>query len=90
MLPPTLTQAHGAMHRYVLYEGERLAVDNGHVVAWSPGIEMRVGWAAEVNAGDASWSRSLLAGEGWMCHFVGPGEVWVQTHRKPPSSRSRK
>lgn len=64
------------------------------VVAWSPGMEPRVGWAAEgdIEPGSAwaPWARSIASGEGLMCFFEGPGEVWVQTHKRPePARRSR-
>ena len=76
---------HGALHCEKLSAGERMAVDNGHVVAWSPNLNMEVGFAAKGSA-----FRSLASGEGLMCFFEGPGEVWVQTHAPEPHGRSSK
>ena len=52
------------------------------VVAWSPNVGMEVGLAVRGSA-----FRSMASGEGLMCHFEGPGEVWVQTHVEPPERR---
>jgi len=74
---------HGALHQVPIARGETLSVDNGHVVAWSPALEMEIGWAAR----DSAW-RSVASGEGLMCHFQGPGEVFVQSHALAPEVRS--
>ena len=76
------SNGHGALHKIFIASGERLSVDNGHLVAWSPNLEMRVGWAARGSA----W-RSLASGEGLMCHFEGPGEVFVATHGRPRQTK---
>jgi uncharacterized protein (TIGR00266 family) len=81
---------HGGLHCCKLAHGEKLSVDNGHVVGWSPGMQPEIGWAA--GSGSGSFFRSIASGEGLVCRFEGPGEVWVQTHAAPPSrsgSRSR-
>ena len=71
--------AHGGLHRFELAPGETLSVDNGHVVAWSPSCQMEIGWAAQ----DVGLFTSITSGEGLVCRFKGPGEVWVQTHVGP-------
>ena len=78
---------HGGLHKHSLVGGERLVVDNGHVVAWSPDLRMEVDWAARGKGGSSSIFRSVASGEGLMCHFEGPGDVWVQTHTAPPPPR---
>jgi len=75
---------HGGLHCCKLAHGEKLAVDNGHVVGWSPGVQMQMGWAAQ-DGGSSSFFRSVASGEGLICRFEGPGEVWVQTHTLPPT-----
>ena len=77
---------HGGLHHYSLEVGEKLYVDNGHVVAWSPSLQMELGWASH-DGGKGAFFRSVASGEGLMCQFVGPGEVWVQTHMAPRPQR---
>mmetsp|Transcript_19116 Transcript_19116/g.35376 ORF Transcript_19116/g.35376 Transcript_19116/m.35376 type:complete len:292 (-) Transcript_19116:275-1150(-) len=66
----------GSMVHYVLAKGERRAVDNGHVVAWSATMDYETRMASSTILG------SLTSGEGMMCFFQGPGELYVQTHRE--------
>ena len=72
---------HGALKTVELAPGESLAVDNGHVVAWSARTNMRVGAAA------SSVVSSFTSGEGFACFFTGPGFVVYSTH-KPPTQVS--
>ena len=72
---------HGALKTVELAPGESLAVDNGHVVAWSARTNMRVGAAA------SSVISSFTSGEGFACFFTGPGFVVYSTH-KPPTQVS--
>ena len=64
----------GAIHRFVLAEGEERAVDNGHLIAWTASMKYRVGKAA------SSLTGTLTSGEGIMLHFQGPGTLYVQSH----------
>ena len=68
--------AYGSIHRYELKEGEIRAVDNGNLVAWSADMAYRVGQA---NRG--GFIASMTSGEGLMCHFRGPGTIYLQSHR---------
>ncbi len=77
---------HGGLHCCTLADGEQLAVDNGHIVGWSPGVKMEVGLADGI---DGSIFSSLASGEGLVCRFEGPGEVWCSTHARPPVRNQR-
>eukprot|EP00980_Cylindrotheca_fusiformis_P015606 scaffold4481_cov121-Cylindrotheca_fusiformis.AAC.2 len=69
--------AYGASHRYILKEGERRAVDNGHLIAWSSQMKYTVGLAS----GTGRIVNSMTSGEGLMCFFEGPGVVFLQSHK---------
>lgn len=69
--------AYGSIHKYQLKVGETRAVDNGHLVAWSANMNYRVGLA---NARQGILA-SMKSGEGLMCHFVGPGTIYLQSHK---------
>ena len=69
---------YGSTLVYALAAGERRTVDNGHVVAWTAGMRYRVGLAT------TGWVNSVTSGEGMMCHFEGPGTVYVQSHAPSP------
>eukprot|EP00961_Rhodomonas_salina_P175370 2365056-Rhodomonas_salina.1 len=68
---------YGSLHRYDLAPGERRAVDNGHLVAWTAPMRYETGLATRSMVG--SWS----SGEGLMCHFFGPGTLYIQSHKQP-------
>lgn len=68
--------AYGSIHKYELKAGEMRAVDNGHLVAWSADMVYRVGLA---NKGGLF--ASMTSGEGLMCHFQGPGTIYLQSHK---------
>mmetsp|Transcript_65833 Transcript_65833/g.130496 ORF Transcript_65833/g.130496 Transcript_65833/m.130496 type:complete len:233 (-) Transcript_65833:230-928(-) len=76
---------HGGLHSFRLAEGEKLVVDNGHVVGWSPGLQITMEWAVQnAGSGSGAFFRSIASGEGLVCRFEGPGEVWCSTHIPPP------
>ncbi len=52
-------------------EGE-LKVDDGHLVAWDPGLKLKLALAGGLFA-------SLFGGEGFVTRLVGNGTVYVQT-----------
>jgi len=69
--------AYGSMHKFVLAEGETRKVDNGHLVAWSASMKARM-----VLASDKSGIfGSMTSGEGLHCEFMGPGIVYIQSHK---------
>lgn len=46
----------------------------------------------EVGMASSSLFGTVASGEGLMCSFIGPGSVWIQTHkssREGSSSRSK-
>ena len=69
--------AYGSIHKYVLKVGEKRSVDNGHLVAWSDTLTYRTGLA---NARGGVFT-SMTSGEGLMCHFEGPGTIYLQSHK---------
>jgi uncharacterized protein (TIGR00266 family) len=59
----------GIMKRRV--EGE-LKVDDGHLVAYDPGLKLKLAMAGGLIA-------SLFGGEGFVTRVVGNGDVYIQT-----------
>ena len=82
--------AHGSILTYQLAAGEVRAVDNGHLVAWSAGMQYEMRMAAAARGGHAlsSMATSAASGEGLMCFFTGPGRLWLQTHKPKPVASS--
>mmetsp|Transcript_26002 Transcript_26002/g.30645 ORF Transcript_26002/g.30645 Transcript_26002/m.30645 type:complete len:346 (+) Transcript_26002:72-1109(+) len=80
--------AYGAVHKYVLGVGEIRSVDNGHLVAWTASTNYRVGLASSDTRSSTSRRilNSMTSGEGFMCHFEGPGTVYLQSHKPDPSA----
>ena len=68
----------GAIHMLGLGAGEKMVVDTGHVVAFPSTMNYEVKKAA------AGWVSSITSGEGLVCEFTGPGEIFIQT-RNPQS-----
>jgi uncharacterized protein (TIGR00266 family) len=82
--------AHGSVHKYVLSEGETRSVDNGHLVAWSASMRYWVGLASTGRGTGMRIMNSMTSGEGLMCHFEGPGIVYLQSHKpEPPADNKR-
>ncbi|KAL3796201.1 hypothetical protein ACHAWO_010481 [Cyclotella atomus] len=69
--------AYGSMHKYVLGMGEKRKVDNGHIVAWSASMKT----AMTLASGRSGIVGSMTSGEGLHCEFVGPGVVYIQSHK---------
>ena len=67
--------AAGSVHKYTLAAGERRSVDNGHLLAWSASMPYETGMATR------SMYHSVATGEGLMCHFMGPGTLYLQSHK---------
>ena len=62
----------GALDRHVLASGERLIVDNFHLVAFSDACQYRV-------TKFGGLKETILGGEGLVTEVMGPGEVFIQT-----------
>lgn len=54
---------------------DELLVDNGHLVAFTDGIDYEI-----IKIG--SYKSLFFSGEGFVCRFRGQGRVWIQT-KKP-------
>lgn len=66
--------SYGSIVKYTLGTMETRVVDTSHVVAWDDSLAYCVQLAGN------SMSRAIKTGEGMVCKFVGPGELYVQTH----------
>lgn len=62
----------GAIDKHVLAPGERLIVDNFHLVAFSDTCQYQV-------TKFGGWKETLLSGEFLVTDITGPGEVYIQT-----------
>lgn len=67
-----LISSYGALRYVELPPGERITIDNGHIVAFDASISYTVRKAG-------SWKTTILGGEGLVADFVGPGRLWLQT-----------
>ena len=64
--------SYGALREILLQPGEDLAVDTGHLVAFTGGVDYRIGRVGGI--------RSLVGGgEGLVMRLRGEGPVWVQS-----------
>jgi uncharacterized protein (TIGR00266 family) len=69
---PTFLSSYGAVHEVELDEGERYTVDTGHIVAFEGSTSFDVERVGGLRS-------TLFSGEGLVCTFTGPGNVWLQT-----------
>ena len=67
--------SYGSIHKYTLLAGERRMVDNGHLAAWTADMSWQVKMVSR-----SVWG-SVSSGEGLMCEFIGPGTVYIQSHK---------
>jgi len=77
--------AYGSIIKYTLQPGEKRAVDNGHLVAWSATMRTQMVLASR----KAGVFGSLTSGEGLHVEFQGPGIVYIQSHKPPQLSDVR-
>ena len=68
--------AYGSIHKYELKPNEIRYVDNGHLVAWTANMNYNTTFASPTSI----WN-SISSGEGIMCEFVGPGTLYLQSHK---------
>jgi uncharacterized protein (TIGR00266 family) len=57
----------------ITVQGEMI-VDTGHLVAWDANLQYDV-----TKATKAGWIKSWLSGEGFVCHFRGQGQIYLQS-----------
>ncbi|MFH0967821.1 MAG: TIGR00266 family protein [Methanobacteriota archaeon] len=62
----------GAIDKHTLAPGERLIVDNFHLVAFSDTCQYKV-------TKFGGWKETFLSGEFLVTDITGPGEVYIQT-----------
>ncbi len=53
---------------------EAIAIDTGHIVAFTDGLQYRVSPVA-------GYKSLFFSGEGLVCRFTGRGKIWVQTRK---------
>lgn len=70
---PLLLSSYGAIEEHALMSGERLAVDTGHLVAFTEGMPHQL---RRVSRGLKSL---IFSGEGIVSEFTGPGVVYTQS-----------
>ncbi|HOT30662.1 MAG TPA: TIGR00266 family protein [Petrotogaceae bacterium] len=66
----------GAIFKKYIAPGEVLTVDTGHIVAFDGSVSYSIDKFG-------SWSSTILGGEGLVCRFTGPGNVYIQTRNVP-------
>ncbi|KAF2854022.1 DUF124-domain-containing protein [Plenodomus tracheiphilus IPT5] len=62
----------GAIIRKDLQENEKYIIDNGHLVAWNCKYVME-------RVASGGIMSNMMAGEGLVCKFTGPGTIFMQT-----------
>lgn len=67
-----LLSAYGAIQEHALQAGQTLIFDSGHVVAFTEGMDVKVGPLKGL-------LTATLSGEGIVAEIKGPGRVWTQT-----------
>lgn len=73
--------AYGAIITKNLEPGQEYIVDSNHLVLWDSTIH----YETEMMTGFFS---SIAGGEGLVCRFKGPGQIWIQT-RNPATLSSK-
>ena len=68
--------AYGSIDRVDLAQGERILVDNHHLVA----MDHTIRWTPRKFGGFKSF---IFGGEGIVFELEGPGRVWIQSRRLP-------
>jgi len=68
-----LLSSYGAIHKIVLDPGEVYVVDSGHIVAFESSVKFELSKAAK------GLLATVTSGEGIVCRYTGPGEIYLQT-----------
>ncbi len=68
-----LLSSYGAIHKVVLEAGETYIVDTGHIVAFDANVSFTLDKASR------GLLSSVTSGEGLVCRYTGPGEIYLQT-----------
>ncbi len=68
---------YGGIHKLTVAPGETRIIDNSHMVAWSANATYKIEKASK------GWDSSFTSGEGFICRFQGPGDIYIQTRNAP-------
>ncbi len=78
-----LLSSFGAIHKVTLAPGEEYIIDSGHMVAFDSNISYTVEKASGRSQGIGGFLKgvvtSALTGEGLVCRYRGPGDIYLQT-----------
>lgn len=66
--------SYGAIRHKRLAPGERYIVDTSHIVAFEATVQYHIRKASQ-----QGFFRSLTSGEGLVCEYMGPGDIYLQT-----------
>jgi uncharacterized protein (TIGR00266 family) len=69
-----LLSSFGAIRRKTLAPGEGYVVDTNHIVAFEASVQYTVRKASQ-----QGFFRSMVSGEGFVCEYTGPGDIYLQT-----------
>ncbi|MEW6737610.1 MAG: TIGR00266 family protein, partial [Acidobacteriota bacterium] len=69
-----LLSSFGAIRHKRLAPGERYLVDTGHIVAFESTVQYTLRKASQ-----QGFFRSMVSGEGYVCEYTGPGDIYLQT-----------
>jgi uncharacterized protein (TIGR00266 family) len=86
-----LLSSFGAIHTKTLRSGEEYIVDTGHIVAFEGSVGYRIEKATGRTQGVGGFLKgmvqSALSGEGFVCRYRGPGNIYIQTRQLPGLAR---
>ena len=64
--------SYGAIHRVTIPAGQSYIVDTGHIVGFPTTMTYNV-------RKSGNWKSTVFGGEGLVCEFQGPGDIFLQT-----------
>jgi uncharacterized protein (TIGR00266 family) len=67
-----IISSYGAIHRVSIPAGQSYVVDTGHIVAFPANLTFQVRKVGGLKS-------TIFGGEGLVCEFQGPGDVFLQT-----------
>ena len=67
-----IISSYGAIHKVAVPAGQSYVVDTGHIVAFPAGMTYNVRKVGGMKS-------TIFGGEGLVCDFQGPGELYLQT-----------
>ena len=67
-----IISSYGAIHRVSIPAGQSYVVDTGHIVAFPANLNFQVRKVGGLKS-------TIFGGEGLVCEFQGPGDIFLQT-----------